>query len=341
MLYSLPIPYLEDATPYFVAVRGGPWAAWLDSGNIGRFDIIVAYPVCTLLTQGEETSIHNELTARQSGEDPFALIRAELGAQLAQDPDIPFTGGALGYWGYDLAGGHTHKPQRTKDADRMAQMAIGIYDWAILIDHQKKAARLVSHLRYPQTKAMLDQLLQKIEAAALPEQSQPRFSVREVPISNFSFVEYQQAYEKVQAYLLEGDCYQVNLAQRFTAKASGDAFAAYQALRKLSPAPYSAFMDWPQAQILCASPERFLQVRNRIVETKPIKGTRARALNQEEDARLANDLLRNPKDRAENLMIVDLLRNDLSKSCEIGSVRTPKLFELESYSNVHHLVSTV
>jgi para-aminobenzoate synthetase component 1 len=153
--------------------------------------------------------------------------------------------------------------------------------------------------------------------------------------------EYRQAYEKVQAYLLEGDCYQVNLAQRFTAKASGDAFSAYQELRRLSPAPYSAFMDWPLAQILCASPERFLQIQLGRVETKPIKGTRARSRDKKEDERLAHDLLQNPKDRAENLMIVDLLRNDLSKSCEAGSVRTPKLFELESYANVHHLVSTI
>ncbi len=145
----------------------------------------------------------------------------------------------------------------------------------------------------------------------------------------------------VQKYLLEGDCYQVNLAQRFAAQASGDAYAAYLELRQSSPAPYSAFLDWPQAQILCASPERFLQVRQGRVETKPIKGTRARSDDAVEDARLAEELRHHPKDRAENLMIVDLLRNDLGKSCEPGSVRAPKLFEVESFANVHHLVSTV
>ena len=138
-----------------------------------------------------------------------------------------------------------------------------------------------------------------------------------------------------------GDCYQVNLAQRYAAPASGDAFAAYLELRRLSPAPYSAFLDWPQAQILCASPERFLQVQQGRVETKPIKGTRARSADAAEDARLAEELRTHPKDSAENLMIVDLLRNDLGKSCKPGSVSAPKLFEVESFANVHHLVSTV
>lgn len=341
MLFSSPIPYLKDASPYFAAVRDWPWAAWLDSGNIGRFDIMVANPVVTLVTQDGVTTICKAADTRESSDDPFDLIRDELGAVLEQDHDIPFAGGALGYWGYDLARRYFRLPEYAQDDEHVAQMAVGIYDWAIVIDHQEGAARLVSRLRYPQTEAMLDQVMLRIEASRLPAQSRERFEVQDGVNSNLSPEAYRQAYEKVQKYLLEGDCYQVNLAQRFTAKASGDALEAYQELRRLSPAPYAAFMDWPHVQILCASPERFLQVAEGKVETKPIKGTRARACEQEEDERLASDLLRNPKDRAENLMIVDLLRNDLNKSCEAGSVRTPKLFELESYSNVHHLVSTI
>jgi para-aminobenzoate synthetase component 1 len=341
MLYSAPIPYLEDASPYFAAVREWRWAAWLDSGNIGRFDIIVANPVATLVTHGEQTAICRTSGMLESSDDPFDLIRAELGAVVEQHPDIPFAGGALGYWSYDLARRYQRPPECAQAVEPLAQMAVAIYDWAILVDHQEKAARLVSRLRYPRTEVMLEQVLLRIGIAQSAEQRQAQFAVQEAVSSNLSPGEYRQAYEKVQAYLLEGDCYQVNLAQRFTAKAAGDAFAAYQELRRLSPAPYSAFMDWPFAQILCASPERFLQVQLGRVETKPIKGTRARSRDKGEDERLAHDLLQNPKDRAENLMIVDLLRNDLSKSCEAGSVRTPKLFELESYANVHHLVSTI
>jgi para-aminobenzoate synthetase component 1 len=159
--------------------------------------------------------------------------------------------------------------------------------------------------------------------------------------SNFTRHSYECAYAQVQSYLQAGDCYQINLAQRFSAKATGDAFSAYLQLRQLSPAPYSAFLNLPDVQILCASPERFLNVQNGTVETKPIKGTRPRSSDNATDQQLADELALHPKDRAENLMIVDLLRNDLSKSCIPGSVRVPKLFEVESYANVHHLVSTI
>lgn len=341
MLYSSPIPYLEDASPYYAALRDWPWAAWLDSGNIGRFDLMVANPVVTLVTKGEQTARCDTSGMLESSVDPFDLIRSELGDPIEQYPDIPFAGGALGYWGYDLARRYLRLPEYAQDTEHHAEMAVAIYDWAILVDHRERVARLVSRLKYPQTEAMLQQVLCRIEAAKSPVQNEYQFSVQDVVASSFTSEEYRHAYEKVQQYLLDGDCYQVNLAQRFAAKAEGDAFAAYQELRRLSPAPYSAFMDWPNVQILCASPERFLQVRQGMVETKPIKGTRARSRNKEDDVRLANDLLKNPKDRAENLMIVDLLRNDLGKCCEAGTVRTPKLFELESYSNVHHLVSTV
>lgn len=341
MLVSYPIPYLQDASPYYVAVRDWPWAAWLDSGNIGRFDIIVANPVATLVMQGEQTTLSKTGSVFESRDDPFELIRAELGAVIAPHPDIPFAGGALGYWGYDLARRYQRLPECAQDAEQLDQMAVAIYDWAIIVDHQQSTARVVSRLRYAQTEAQLHEVLARINAAQPPAPNAYRFSVQEAVSSNFSAQEYRQAYDKVQHYLLEGDCYQVNLAQRFSARASGDAFAAYLALRKFSPAPFSAFIDSPHAQILCASPERFLLVQQGRVQTKPIKGTRARSRNPAEDERLARDLLRNPKDRAENLMIVDLLRNDLGKCCEAGSVVTPKLFELESYSNVHHLVSTI
>ncbi|MFH2134879.1 MAG: aminodeoxychorismate synthase component I [Pseudomonadota bacterium] len=341
MLFSSPITYLKDAGPYFAAVRDWPWAAWLDSGNIGRFDIIVAQPVTTLVTQGERTAISSASGNRETSDDPFEVIRGELGDVVDQYPDIPFAGGALGYWGYDLGRGYQQLAVGPQESEDIAQMAVGIYDWAIVIDHQKREARLVSRLRYPQTEATLGQVQLRVETALSAVQREEIFEVQAGVTSNLSPAEYKQAYEKVQGYLLEGDCYQVNLAQRFAAKASGDAFIAYRELRRLSPAPYSAFMDWPHVQILCASPERFLQVQMGRVQTKPIKGTRARASNQDEDERLSNDLLENPKDRAENLMIVDLLRNDLGKSCKAGSVRTPRLFELESYANVHHLVSTV
>jgi para-aminobenzoate synthetase component 1 len=343
MLYSSPLPYQSDASAYFAAIRDLPWAAWLDSGGSGRFDILVAQPAATLVTQGERTEISDVSGARHTEQNVFSLMREQLGFPIVPMPDIPFAGGALGYWSYDLARRFHSIPDIAQDAEHLPEMAVGIYDWAIVIDHQELSARLVSRQRYAETAQVLPQILERVQGISSFEKREEHtpFNVFGKITSNLTQDAYRNAFNAVQKYLHEGDCYQVNLAQRYAAPAAGDAYAAYLELRRLSPAPYSAFLDWPQVQILCASPERFLQVQQGRVETKPIKGTRARNADAVEDARLAEELRHHPKDRAENLMIVDLLRNDLGKSCEPGSVRVPKLFEVESFANVHHLVSTV
>ncbi len=343
MLYSVPLPYQAEVSTYFAAIRDLPWAAWLDSGGRGRFDILVAQPVVTLVTQGEQTEVRDPSGSSFWREDPFALIRSHLGDRLATMPDTPFSGGALGYWSYDLAHRYHNIPDNSGDTKQQPEMAVGIYDWSIIIDHQELSARLVSSQRYAETAEVLPKILGRLNRAESCKnvEKNAQFNIQGKIISSFTPDGYRSAFEAVKHYLHEGDCYQVNLAQCFVAQASGDAFAAYLALRCLSPAPYSAFLDWPQIQILCASPERLLQVKQGYAETRPIKGTRARSADSVKDRQLAEELAQHPKDRAENLMIVDLLRNDLSKSCEPGSVRVPKLFEVESFSNVHHLVSTV
>jgi para-aminobenzoate synthetase component 1 len=152
---------------------------------------------------------------------------------------------------------------------------------------------------------------------------------------------YRRAFERIQHYLVEGDCYQVNFAQRFSAEVSGDPFQGYLALRVQNPAPFAAYLNTPFGQVLSTSPERFLSLRDERVETRPIKGTRPRSDDRLEDEALRRALQRSEKDRAENLMIVDLLRNDLGRVCRYGSVKVPQLFGIESYATVHHLVSVV
>lgn len=330
--YSVELPYRTDAAHYYAALADLPWAVWLDSGGMARFDILTAAPLRTLVLNDQAT-----------GEDPFAMLRRELGEQLAPVEDVPFAGGALGYWGYDLARRMFPLSGDAQDREQSPaeppDMAIGIYDWALLMDHRQKVARLVSHQRFAETRELLPRILQRLQGnPGFPDDT---FRVQGRIASNFTPESYAAAFVRVQDYLRSGDCYQVNLAQRFSAATSGDAIGAYLALRSLSPAPYSAFLNLPQAQILCASPERFLRVWNGSVETKPIKGTRPRSSDALQDRRLADELRNHPKDRAENLMIVDLLRNDLGKCCVPGSVRVPELFKVESFSNVHHLVSTV
>ena len=339
MLYSAPLPYAADAAAYYAAIADLPWAVWLDSAGLGCHDIVCAQPVATLTTHGPETEISDTAGMRLSRDDPFSLLRQQLGEPAAAVPGIPFCGGALGYWGYDLARRMMTLPVQSQDSECLPDMCIGIYDWAIVLDHQQKTAQLVSQQRFAETKIRLPEILDRLQrASALPADT---FRVQGRITSNFTRTEYEAAFHTVQDYLQAGDCYQINLAQRFNAAATGDALGAYLTLRRLSPAPYSAFLNLPQAQILCASPERFLRVQNGNVETKPIKGTRPRSDDAQQDRLLADELRKHPKDRAENLMIVDLLRNDLGKSCAPGSVRVPKLFEVESFANVHHLVSTV
>lgn len=340
MAYRAALPYLADAGRYFAALRDMPWPVWLDSGGRDRFDILTAAPLCTWETSGVTTRICAGDQAVSRAEDPFDLLRAALGEPTLPLGELPFAGGLLGYWGYDLARRWIAMPSQATDAEHLPEMAVGLYDWALVLDHQARAAWLVSHLRDPQTAARLPAVLARLQAAP-GVVAPPDFRVTDEVQANFSPARYAEAFAAVQRYLHAGDCYQVNLAQRFSAPAEGDAFAAYLALRGRSPAPFAAYLDLPGVQIMCASPERFLRVQNGQVETKPIKGTRPRAADPVQDAAFAEDLRSHPKDRAENLMIVDLLRNDLGQTCAPGSVRTPKLFEVESYANVHHLVSTV
>ena len=326
--YSEELPYHSDAAGYYAVLADLPWAVWLDSGGMARYDIITAVPVHTLVLD-EATQI----------DDPFAELRKQLGEVVTPLADVPFAGGALGIWGYDLGCrmmGISGTAQKSGD---LPDMIVGIYDWALVVDHQLRSANLVSHQRYTRTMKLLPGILSLLQAEhAVPGDS---FSVYGPITSNFSSTEYASAFTMVQGYLQSGDCYQINLAQCFSAKAEGSALSAYLKLRSMNPAPYGAFLNLPQARIICNSPERFISVRSGRVETKPIKGTRRRSIEAKEDKQLAEELGSHPKDRAENLMIVDLLRSDLGKVCVPGSVKTPKLFDVESYANVHHLVSTV
>ena len=271
---------------------------WLDSAAADerqRFDILVADPYVTLRTRGAVTEIAKRgAAARESQRPPFELVREQLGDLGAGAPGLPFSGGAVGYFG------------NGRDARTFA-------DWP----------RLVARL------------------CADPPPPPAPFRVRAGPVSNLDRDAYAAAFHAVQEHIRRGDCYQVNLTQRFEAEADGDAWHAYLRLREINPAPFAAYLDLPDGKVVCSSPERFLRLRDGHVETKPIKGTRPRSQDHERDRALAEELRTSAKDRAENVMIVDLLRNDLGKCCVPGSVRASKLFDVESFASVHQLVSTV
>jgi len=343
------IPYPSDSARLFATLADRPWACFLDSGHPfgrnGRYDILAADPFLTLATRGTRTEVRDRGRSRLSPRDPFALLRDALAA--GEDPaapaGLPFGGGAIGWFGYDLGRRIERLPALARDAEGIPDMAVGIYDWALVVDHADCRAWLVGQGRDPDTERRWPTLVERFSRPEPASSRPPRraFQLAGPLRSNMSRAAYGRAFDQVQRYVADGDCYQVNLAQRFAAPAHGDPWPLYLSLRAQNPAPFGAYLATPYARVLSSSPERFLQARGGRVETRPIKGTRPRGANPAEDAGLARALAESPKDRAENLMIVDLLRNDLGRVCRTGSVRVPALFDVETYAAVHHLVSTV
>ena len=352
------LPYHHDSSLLFERIAHQAYAMFLDSGQMldantgkagsqyGRYDILLAEPFMTLVTTGEKTEIWQDAKITVSLEDPFLIIKNLLKLYPASQSSFPFAGGAVGYFGYDLGRRLEKLPNIAQYDAALPDMMLGIYDWAIVVDHREKTCHLLSHGFCESTTSNWDSLCARFEQSHMPEVDDNPFVVTSLVQSNLPQPAYKQAFNKIKAYIAAGDCYQVNLAQRFSANVQGDAWAMYKKLRMLSPAPFMAYMnltlsDSAHFQVLSNSPERFLQTTGKHVETRPIKGTRPRSTDAAQDLAYSNELLTSLKDKAENVMIVDLLRNDLSKSCAVGSVKVNQLFQLQSFANVHHLVSIV
>ncbi|MFP8734314.1 aminodeoxychorismate synthase component 1 [Klebsiella aerogenes] len=334
------LPWRADAAErYFAPLSAMPWAMLLHSGfadhPYSRFDIIVAEPRATLVTRGEQTWVNDGEGEFVSQDDPLQLLQQQLDrCQLTpqSDENLPFLGGALGLFGYDLGRRFERLPAQAQADIALPEMAVGIYDWALIVDHQRQQVSLLSYDN-PQ------QRLQWLESQT--RQPAESFSLTSSWQSNMSRQQYGEKFRQVQAYLRSGDCYQVNLAQRFQARYRGDEWQAFCKLNAVNRAPFSAFIRLAEGAILSLSPERFIQLHQGDIQTRPIKGTLPRLDSPQEDARQAVTLAHSPKDRAENLMIVDLMRNDIGRVAVPGSVRVPELFVVEPFPAVHHLVSTI
>ena len=340
MTLSFDLPYPGDSARLFAPLAQQPWAHWLDSAwpasRAGRHDIITAWPRATLVTRGQGTRIdYADGRVELSRDNPLELLRAQLGSPAAA-AEAPFVGGALGYFAYDLARRLHRLPSVAGDVEGLPEMAVGVYDGALVIDHHERTCRL-----WASDDAAGRDWAERFLTALRTEPAATDFALSGEIESSPSPETYRQAFAQVQNYIRAGDCYQVNLALRFTVPCQGHPWPLYLALRARNPAPFSAWLNFPFGQVLSSSPERFLSVRDGVVETRPIKGTRPRSEDPGEDVRRMAELSSSAKDRAENLMIVDLLRNDLGQVCAPGSVTVPSLFTLESYATVHHLVSTV
>ena len=336
--------YRRDSCALFNHVAAEPWSIFLDSGypriDRGRYDIIAARPYRTLVTHGLETRITGADKVEYSGAHPFSLVKRELGTRRVNLSGFPFCGGAMGYFSYDLGRRIETLPVCAEDDTDMPEMAVCLYAWAVVVDHHRRRTWLVAADDSACSAAQWQELQDLFSHEHGPAPTQ--YTVQSRLFHHTSKQDYADAFDRIKQYIRAGDCYQVNLAQRFSIEVVGDSWSLYQQLRKCNPAPYSCFFRLEEGRsVLSSSPERFISITRGQVETRPIKGTARRSVYAYEDKALAEQLLESAKDRAENLMIVDLLRNDIGKNCELGSVSVPRLFALESFASVHHLVSTI
>jgi para-aminobenzoate synthetase component 1 len=344
--------------------------------RLGRYSFLAADPVAVVRSRGTTVErIDCVSGSRQAVPgDALGAIRDEL-APFAAEPLAglpPFQAGAAGYVAYDWGRVLERLPSPRYDDLLLDDVVLGIYDWVIAWDHADSRAWLIS-TGMPETSSAARARRAERRAAEVTRRlregtSDDRRPAGEIPPldrpvaerapsfpvedgwwdsrlalrSSFTRAGYIEAVARVREYVFAGDIFQANLSQRFEAPLDETPWALYLRLRRRNPAPFAAFIELPEACVLSASPERFLHVDVAgHVETRPIKGTRPRGVGPEHDAALGQALSESAKDRAENLMIVDLMRNDLSRVCAPGSVRVPELFALERYATVHHLVSTV
>jgi para-aminobenzoate synthetase component 1 len=317
----------------------------LKDQRLGRYSFLGIDPFARL--EADRSGVR--LNGAAAGGDPFDSIGA-LCEQYGVEPrsDLPpFLTGLAGYFGYGLRHHVERVPRHARADIAWPDLVLGLYDLVLAIDHAESRAWLLAS-GYPETssrtrreraEARIAWARERLRRA--PQTSPASWAIAAKP--DLTPVEFKNAVRRTIDYIEAGDIYQANITQRFRARLpSGfDRLSLYQALRTRNPATFGAYLDFGATAILSSSPERFLKVADGRVETRPIKGTRPRGRGPVEDKALAAELLASAKDRAENLMIVDLLRNDISRVCKVGSVNVPTLFGLESYATVHHLVSVV
>ncbi len=348
-LFISEIDTTEPFTQLFERVQHLPYAMLFDTsgGNtaFGRYNIMLWAPSVVVESRHGKTrvTISNTGQCTESSEAPLKVLdnlqRAALSA-ISIDTNVPTTDiqalpfliGSAGLAGYDLGRYYEVLPENACDEYVCPDLAVGLFEQSVIEDTAtgKRYFCRLCNIEAPDF-PVVDALDDEAESFRLTSNWQ----------SNLTQQQYVSALHQIHEYLLAGDCYQVNMAQRFKASYIGNEWQAYQTLSAANKAPFSAFFRLPESTVISISPERFLSVREGKVETKPIKGTRPRFVDAKQDKASADALLAAEKDRAENLMIVDLLRNDLSKHCKPGTVEVPALFALESYEAVHHMVSTV
>ncbi len=353
-----PLPTTLSPVEVCELLHDDPYCFFLDSGitgdRLGRYSFVGSDPFLIFKNHGGKNEIRQGNSIELLKGNPFDVLKTLLSKyRLITPPDLPpFVGGAVGYFAYDLKHFIEKLPSRSKDDINIPLCFLAFYDTVIIFDHLKGKTWISSsglpeeseRLKRIRAKTRLEEFCRKLNTAKECNTS-PRHRLSSQGAvqleSNFSREGYIQAVLKAKEYIAAGDIYQVNLSQRFSARVATPPFKLYKILRALNPAPFAAYLKFDNIAMISSSPERFLRIAGRSVETRPIKGTRPRGKSKVEDEKLRRELLESIKDKAELIMIVDLERNDLGRVCEYGTVMVPEKMALETYATVFHLVSTV
>ena len=360
------------APELFELIKDNPYSFFLDSGmdpqRLGRYSFLGSEPFLAMSSRGSEiTLVHGRERKVQHG-NPFDAIGKLLEIyKLDHCPaPVPFLGGAVGYFSYDLCHFIERLPSTAIDDLKLPESYFAFYDAIMAFDHLKGKTYLVAtgfpELEEGQRLRRARMRLEEMKGWFCPSHSviaseakqycnrdcfvttAPRNDRQNKEImlkSNFIPEEYIKAVNRVREYIVAGDVFQVNLSQRFEADLEIPPYELYKRLRTVNPAPFASYLNFQGVTLVSTSPERFLKVQGDLVETRPIKGTRPRGRDTVEDERLAQELTHSAKDRAENVMIVDLERNDLGRVCHYGTVKVTELAILETFPTVFHLTSTV
>ncbi len=338
-MHIFDLPYQENSSIWFDKFASSRTPIFLDScfqannhlNDFNRYDLICWDPFIEIIQKGFKTLIIKDGTSFLSDES-FAEIVDVIYSGLLDSYEnnslLPFTGGLIGYLSYEFG------QKSTKDTV-LPHARANAYKNTILVDHLEKKTYFISFDKKRDAELIYDQCLNH-EKEIIDE-----FVITEPIVNIESFEDYKRKFNKIQQYIIDGDVYQVNLATKFSTKYSGDPWVFYKKFREINKSPYMAYLKFEDYAIISGSPEQFISVNGSTITSRPIKGTMPRGDDPKSDCDNYEKLSSSEKDKAENLMIVDLIRNDLGKNCDTGSVNVKKLFTIESYPNVHHLVSSI
>ncbi|OGN92483.1 MAG: hypothetical protein A2Z75_01145, partial [Chloroflexi bacterium RBG_13_50_10] len=347
------------APEVFELLHNQPHSFFLNSGmdaqRLGRYSFIGIDPFLVMRSRGNQVTMIRQGRQENEPGNPFDILGKLLETyRLDSFPaPIPFWGGAVGYLSYDLCHFIESLPTTAIDDLKLPESYFGFYDTVLAFDNLEERVYIASTgfpeldegRRLKRARLRLEEMKSRLTSpiSHTPEAASKgvKKTTEAVLKSNFTPEGYMDAVNRVREYIAAGDVFQVNLSQRFETELAITPYELYRRLGQINPAPFAGYLNFDGTTIVSASPERFLRVDGDWVETRPIKGTRPRGKNPAEDAMLAQELLDSVKDRAENVMIVDLERNDLGRVCQYGTVKVTELAILETFPTVFHLTSTV